>query len=60
MRSRSLEYLVTLDALPVLNSSDGCRLQDGPLGYGKVRLSGRDADKWEEFMTPTGYLCRWV
>ncbi|KAL0882819.1 hypothetical protein ABMA27_016364 [Loxostege sticticalis] len=58
MRSRSLEYLVTLDSLPVLNSNDGCRLQDGPLGYGKIRLTGRDADKWEEFMTPSGYLCR--
>ncbi|CAH0398157.1 unnamed protein product [Chilo suppressalis] len=58
MRSRSLEYLVTLDSLPVLNSGEECRLQDGPTGYGKIRLTGRDADKWEEFLTPSGYLCR--
>lgn len=60
MRSRSLEYLVTLDSLPPLNLGDDCRLQDGPVGYGRVRLSGRDADKWEEFLTPSGYLCRLV
>ncbi|VVC91382.1 unnamed protein product [Leptidea sinapis] len=35
MRSRSLEYLVTLDSLPVLNSDDECRLQEGPVGFGK-------------------------
>ncbi|KAM3957157.1 uncharacterized protein ACR2FA_008872 [Aphomia sociella] len=58
MRSRSLEYLVTLDSLPVLNVSDECRLQDGPVGYGKIRITGRAADKWEEFLTPSGYLCR--
>ncbi|CAH0585444.1 unnamed protein product [Chrysodeixis includens] len=58
MRSRSLEYLVTLDSLPPLNLGDDCRLQDGPVGYGRVQLSGRDADKWEEFLTPSGYLCR--
>ncbi|XP_075978367.1 uncharacterized protein LOC142978031 isoform X2 [Anticarsia gemmatalis] len=58
MRSRSLEYLVTLDALPLLNASEDCRLQDGPVGYGRIRLSGREADKWEEFLTPSGYLCR--
>ncbi|XP_028036000.1 uncharacterized protein LOC114247282 isoform X1 [Bombyx mandarina] len=58
MRSRSLEYLVTLDSLPVLNSNDECRLHDGPTGYGRVRLTGRDAEKWEEFLTPAGYLCR--
>ncbi|CAG9786974.1 unnamed protein product [Diatraea saccharalis] len=58
MRSRSLEYLVTLDSLPILNSGENCRLQDGPTGYGKIRLTGRDADKWEEFLTPSGYLCR--
>ncbi|CAH2095846.1 unnamed protein product [Euphydryas editha] len=59
MRSRSLEYLVTLDSLPILNTdSDECRLQEGPVGYGKIRLSGREADKWAEFLTPTGYLSR--
>ena len=58
MRSRSLEYLVTLDSLPPLNLGDDCRLQDGPVGYGRVRLTGREADKWEEFLTPSGYLCR--
>lgn len=58
MRSRSLEYLVTLDSLPPLNGSEECRLQDGPVGYGRIRLSGREADKWEEFMTPSGNLCR--
>lgn len=59
MRSKSLEYLVTLDSLPILNSgNEECRLQNGPVGYGKVKLSGREADKWEEFITPTGYLCR--
>ncbi|KOB69655.1 ATP-dependent RNA helicase DDX42, partial [Operophtera brumata] len=62
MRSRSLEYLVTLDSLPTLNadSTDGedGRLVDGPDGYGKIRLTGREADKWEEFITPSGYLCR--
>ncbi|CAG4959319.1 unnamed protein product [Parnassius apollo] len=59
MRSRSLEYIVTLDSLPVLNAdSEDCRLQDGPVGYGKIRLTGREADKWSEFLTPSGYLCR--
>ncbi|XP_052753477.1 uncharacterized protein LOC113513357 isoform X1 [Galleria mellonella] len=58
MRSRSLEYLVTLDSLPVLNVNDDCRLEEGPVGYGKVRITGRGADKWEEFLTPSGYLCR--
>ncbi|CAH2048892.1 unnamed protein product, partial [Iphiclides podalirius] len=59
MRSRSLEYIVTLDSLPTLNGeSEECRLQNGPLGYGKVRLTGREADKWAEFLTPAGYLCR--
>ncbi|XP_046965786.1 uncharacterized protein LOC124534134 [Vanessa cardui] len=58
MRSRSLEYLVTLDSLPILNASDECRLQEGPVGYGKIRLTGREADKWSEFLTPTGYLNR--
>ncbi|CAK1580657.1 unnamed protein product [Parnassius mnemosyne] len=59
MRSRSLEYIVTLDSLPVLNAdSEDCRLQDGPVGYGKIRLTGREADKWAEFLTPSGYLCR--
>ncbi|XP_060803362.1 uncharacterized protein LOC106132151 [Amyelois transitella] len=58
MRSRSLEYLVTLDSLPGLNGSEDCRLQDGPVGYGKIRLSGREAQKWEEFLSPAGYLCR--
>ncbi|XP_045448167.1 uncharacterized protein LOC123656541 [Melitaea cinxia] len=59
MRSRSLEYLVTLDSLPILNTdSDECRLQEGPVGYGKISLSGREADKWAEFLTPTGYLSR--
>ncbi|XP_047533432.1 uncharacterized protein LOC125068377 [Vanessa atalanta] len=59
MRSRSLEYLVTLDSLPILNTvSDECRLQEGPVGYGKIRLTGREADKWSEFLTPTGYLNR--
>lgn len=61
MRSRSLEYLVTLDSLPILNADgDGdCRLVDGPEGYGKIRLTGREADTWEELMTPSGYLCRY-
>ncbi|XP_064292400.1 uncharacterized protein LOC128675031 [Plodia interpunctella] len=58
MRSRSLEYLVTLDSLSVLNGNDDCRLQDGPVGYGKIHLGGREAQKWEEFLTPAGYLCR--
>ncbi|KAG6455656.1 uncharacterized protein LOC115447051 isoform X2 [Manduca sexta] len=58
LRSRSLEYLVTLDSLPALNSSEKCRLLDGPVGYGRVRLTGRDAEKWEEFLTPSGFLCR--
>ncbi|XP_072949627.1 uncharacterized protein [Epargyreus clarus] len=59
MRSRSLEYLVTLDSLPTLNADrEDCHLQDGPVGYGKIRLSGREADKWAEFLTPSGYLCR--
>ncbi|CAK1551359.1 unnamed protein product [Leptosia nina] len=58
MRSRSLEYLVTIDALPPLNTDDACRLQEGPVGYGKVRLSGREADQWSEFLTAAGYLCR--
>ncbi|KAF9805392.1 hypothetical protein SFRURICE_018283 [Spodoptera frugiperda] len=58
MRSRSLEYLVTLDSLPPLNSGEDCSLQDGPVGYGRIRLTGREADKWEEFLTPSGYLCR--
>ncbi|PZC85855.1 hypothetical protein B5X24_HaOG215217 [Helicoverpa armigera] len=58
MRSRSLEYLITLDSLPPLNSGDDCRLQDGPVGYGRIRLTGKEADKWEEFLTPSGYLCR--
>ncbi|KAJ0176390.1 hypothetical protein K1T71_007569 [Dendrolimus kikuchii] len=58
MRSRSLEYLVTLDSLPILNTNEECRLQDGPVGYAKVKLSGKEADKWEEFLTPSGYLCR--
>ncbi|XP_045484068.1 uncharacterized protein LOC110997172 isoform X1 [Pieris rapae] len=58
MRSRSLEYLVTIDSLPPLNTDDDCRLQESPVGYGKVRLSGREADKWGEFLTSAGYLCR--
>ncbi|KAJ2937993.1 hypothetical protein O0L34_g14447 [Tuta absoluta] len=58
MRSRSLEYLVTLDSLPMLNAGEDCRLQDGPVGYGRIRLAGKEADKWEEFLTPSGYLCR--
>ncbi|XP_050351138.1 uncharacterized protein LOC126773921 [Nymphalis io] len=59
MRSRSLEYLVTLDSLPILNTdSEECRLQEGPVGYGKIRLTGREADKWSEFLTPNGYLNR--
>ncbi|CAB3261837.1 unnamed protein product [Arctia plantaginis] len=58
MRSRSLEYLVTLDSLPPLNAGEDCRLQDGPVGYGRIRLLGREADRWEEFLTPAGYLCR--
>ncbi|XP_034832300.1 uncharacterized protein [Maniola hyperantus] len=58
MRSRSLEYLVTLDSLPVLNDGEDCQLLEGPVGYGKIRLSGREADKWAEFLTPAGYLCR--
>lgn len=59
MRSRSLEYLVTLDSLPVLNDGEECRLLEGPVGYGKIRLSGREADKWAEFLTPAGFLCRY-
>ena len=59
MRSRSLEYLVTLDSLPTLNSDNGdCRLEEGPIGYGKIKLSAREAEKWAEFVTPSGYLCR--
>ncbi|XP_022814232.1 uncharacterized protein LOC111348018 [Spodoptera litura] len=58
MRSRSLEYLVTLDSLPPLNLGEDCSLQAGPVGYGRIRLTGREADKWEEFLTPSGYLCR--
>ncbi|XP_023938844.2 uncharacterized protein LOC112046458 isoform X2 [Bicyclus anynana] len=58
MRSRSLEYLVTLDSLPVLNDGEDCRLVEGPVGYGKIRLGGREADKWADFITPAGYLCR--
>ncbi|KAG7308357.1 hypothetical protein JYU34_005556 [Plutella xylostella] len=59
MRSRSLEYLVTLDALPPLNSgAEDIEVQEGPAGYAKIRLSGRLADQWEEFLTPNGYLCR--
>ncbi|XP_048478670.1 uncharacterized protein LOC105384335 [Plutella xylostella] len=59
MRSRSLEYLVTLDALPPLNSgAEDIEVQEGPVGYAKIRLSGRLADQWEEFLTPNGYLCR--
>lgn len=59
MRSRSLEYLVTLDSLPTLNGeSEDCCLQNGPLGYGKVRITGREAEKWAEFLTPAGHLCR--
>ncbi|XP_039753391.1 uncharacterized protein LOC120628834 [Pararge aegeria] len=58
MRSRSLEYLVTLDSLPVLNDGEDCRLLEGPVGYGKIRLGGREADKWADFLTPAGYLCR--
>ncbi|CAH0715250.1 unnamed protein product, partial [Brenthis ino] len=59
MRSRSLEYLVTIDSLPTLNSdNDDCCLEEGPVGYGKIKLSGREADKWAEFLTPSGYLCR--
>ncbi|XP_032517507.2 uncharacterized protein LOC116770231 isoform X1 [Danaus plexippus] len=58
MRSRSLEYLVTLDSLPVLNGSEECRLVEGPVGFGKIRLSGKEADKWAEFTTANGYLCR--
>ncbi|XP_063536047.1 uncharacterized protein LOC134745881 [Cydia strobilella] len=59
MRSRSLEYLVTLDSMSVLNdgNEDYC-LQEGPTGYGRVRLTGKEAEKWEEFLTPSGYLCR--
>ncbi|KAL4712078.1 hypothetical protein ACJJTC_005314 [Scirpophaga incertulas] len=60
MRSRSLEYLVTLDSLPALNASEECQLQEGPTGYGKIRLTGRAADVWEEFLTPSGYLCRFL
>lgn len=58
MKSRSLEYLVTLDALPVLNSSEECHLVEGALGYGRVRLSAREADRWQDLLTPSGYLCR--
>ncbi|CAG4982654.1 unnamed protein product [Colias eurytheme] len=58
MRSKSLEYLVTIDSLPILNVDDEGRLQEGPVGFGKVRLAGRQAETWAEFLTPAGYLCR--
>lgn len=60
MRSRSLEYLITLDSLPALNESDECVLQEGPVGYGKIRITGREAEKWSEFLSTNGYLCRLV
>ncbi|GBP16071.1 hypothetical protein EVAR_94410_1 [Eumeta japonica] len=59
MKSHSLEYLVTLDALSNLSSgNEECTLEEGPVGYGKIRLSGRLAERWGEFLLPTGLLCR--
>lgn len=51
---------MTLDALPPLNTGVGGWLQESPPGYGKVKLTGDLADTWEEFLTSTGYLCRYI
>lgn len=52
-KSNSLEYLVLLDDL------DGnCSVAEGPPGCARLRPQEHISHRWQDFITPSGFLRR--